>query len=235
MKIELDSNSNNNSNSNGVSDSDRDRDRDFYYRLSLSHGMIEGHALEGRIPLECNLDLLNYINFTKGCYVGQELVARTKHKGLVRKRMLPFSMIAKDMSNVLTGFGLLPPSQLEEILILHPPSTSSSSLDSSVSSTSILELVGTKLLREGAEAGEVVGVVNLGVDVGNTGAGVGVGVGLFRLKEVFGGNGVGPGNGPCSLKGLEGGEEGLRVQSYQPRWWPEFDPVTEKRMDDLSA
>ena len=33
---------------------------------------------------ECNLDLLNYISFSKGCYVGQELVARTKHKGLVR-------------------------------------------------------------------------------------------------------------------------------------------------------
>lgn len=32
------------------------------------------------IPLESNLDLLGSISFTKGCYVGQELTARTHFK-----------------------------------------------------------------------------------------------------------------------------------------------------------
>lgn len=32
------------------------------------------------IPLESNLDLLGSISFTKGCYVGQELTARTQFK-----------------------------------------------------------------------------------------------------------------------------------------------------------
>lgn len=32
------------------------------------------------IPLESNLDLLGSISFSKGCYVGQELTARTQFK-----------------------------------------------------------------------------------------------------------------------------------------------------------
>ncbi|KAH9331451.1 hypothetical protein KI387_003559, partial [Taxus chinensis] len=41
------------------------------------------------IPLEYNLAGLNAISFEKGCYVGQELVARTHHRGVIRKRILP--------------------------------------------------------------------------------------------------------------------------------------------------
>ncbi|MEN8236380.1 MAG: folate-binding protein [Pseudomonadota bacterium] len=41
------------------------------------------------IPLECNLDALNAIDWNKGCYMGQELTSRTKHLGIVRKRLLP--------------------------------------------------------------------------------------------------------------------------------------------------
>jgi folate-binding protein YgfZ len=44
------------------------------------HGVVDGRAVHNRIPLECNLDLLHYISFAKGCYVGQELTARTKFK-----------------------------------------------------------------------------------------------------------------------------------------------------------
>lgn len=46
----------------------------------LLFGIAEGPELANRIPLECNLDLLNYISFNKGCYVGQELTARTRFK-----------------------------------------------------------------------------------------------------------------------------------------------------------
>ena len=51
-----------------------------YNRIRLLNGLMEGPEIVNRIPLECNLDLLNYIDFTKGCYVGQELTARTKFK-----------------------------------------------------------------------------------------------------------------------------------------------------------
>ena len=62
----------------------------MYSRYRMVHGLPEGPEIVGRVPLEANLDLLGYISFKKGCYVGQELIARTKHTGLVRKRLLPF-------------------------------------------------------------------------------------------------------------------------------------------------
>lgn len=39
------------------------------------------------IPQEANLDLLGGINFTKGCYTGQEIVARLHYRGRVKQRM----------------------------------------------------------------------------------------------------------------------------------------------------
>jgi folate-binding protein YgfZ len=47
--------------------------------------IIKEHAL----PQESNMDLMNAIDFRKGCYVGQELTIRTRHRGVVRKRILP--------------------------------------------------------------------------------------------------------------------------------------------------
>ena len=45
------------------------------------------------IPLEYNMDGLNAISFSKGCYVGQELVARTHFRGIVRKRLMPLVLM----------------------------------------------------------------------------------------------------------------------------------------------
>ena len=43
--------------------------------------------IEKFIPQMVNLDLINGISFTKGCYTGQEIVARVQHKGKVKQRM----------------------------------------------------------------------------------------------------------------------------------------------------
>lgn len=42
------------------------------------------------VPQMVNLDLLGGISFTKGCYPGQEIVARTRYLGRVKRRMLRF-------------------------------------------------------------------------------------------------------------------------------------------------
>ncbi len=60
-----------------------------YDTLRVLHGALEGTEVDGAIPLECNLDLLNGVVFDKGCYLGQELTARTHFRGLLRKRCFP--------------------------------------------------------------------------------------------------------------------------------------------------
>lgn len=60
------------------------------HRLAL--GLPEGSTdfpVDKLLILEGNLDYLNGVSFTKGCYVGQEITARMKHRGKVRKRLLP--------------------------------------------------------------------------------------------------------------------------------------------------
>jgi len=44
---------------------------------------------ERAILLENNIDRLHGISWTKGCYMGQELTARTHYRGLVRKGLVP--------------------------------------------------------------------------------------------------------------------------------------------------
>ena len=39
------------------------------------------------LPQMLNLDRLGAVSFEKGCYVGQEIVARTQHLGRVKRRM----------------------------------------------------------------------------------------------------------------------------------------------------
>ncbi|HEY8574212.1 folate-binding protein YgfZ [Phenylobacterium sp.] len=40
-------------------------------------------------PIEANFDLLNGIDFKKGCFVGQETTSRMKRRGQIKNRMLP--------------------------------------------------------------------------------------------------------------------------------------------------
>ena len=59
------------------------------HRIAL--GIPEGgkdYDFGDAYPHEANFDLLKGVSFTKGCYVGQEIVARMQHKTVVRKRIV---------------------------------------------------------------------------------------------------------------------------------------------------
>jgi tRNA-modifying protein YgfZ len=51
-----------------------------------------------------NLDLLDGISFTKGCYTGQEIIARTQHLGRIKRRLYRLQLPAGDwqIGQVLT-------------------------------------------------------------------------------------------------------------------------------------
>lgn len=61
-----------------------------YHLRRLDHGVPESQDFgSGRMfALDADLDELHAISFDKGCYVGQELTARMKHRGTDRKRLL---------------------------------------------------------------------------------------------------------------------------------------------------
>lgn len=83
-------------------------DEAFYTHLCLKHCIPRaGFELipEKTIPLEANLEDLNALCFTKGCYLGQELTARTKHQGMVRKKLYPV-LIEGDINNEILEKGI---------------------------------------------------------------------------------------------------------------------------------
>lgn len=64
----------------------------FYHLKRYLNGVPEGQKellQDSTILHEANIDLMQGVDFRKGCYVGQELVIRTQHIGVVRKRVMP--------------------------------------------------------------------------------------------------------------------------------------------------
>jgi folate-binding protein YgfZ len=63
--------------------------------LRLALGVPDGSRdlpVEKALPMENGFDELNGVDWKKGCYMGQELTARTKYRALVRKRLLPVAV-----------------------------------------------------------------------------------------------------------------------------------------------
>lgn len=64
----------------------------MYERFGILNGVASGPPLVDKIPFQYNLDLLNGISFKKGCYLGQELISRAFHTGIVRRRVFPYHL-----------------------------------------------------------------------------------------------------------------------------------------------
>jgi folate-binding protein YgfZ len=72
-------------------------DEDSYqihrHRLGLPDGPPDLEP-EKTLLLEAGFDELNGVDWRKGCYMGQELTARTKYRGLIKRRLIPVTLEA---------------------------------------------------------------------------------------------------------------------------------------------
>ncbi len=62
-----------------------------YHSHRIALGVPEGgkdYAFGDTFPHEANLDLLHGVSFSKGCFVGQEVVSRMQHRSTARKRIV---------------------------------------------------------------------------------------------------------------------------------------------------
>lgn len=63
------------------------------YNFAVPDGSID-LIYDKSIPIEYGAEELNAISYTKGCYVGQEVISRTKYQGVVRKKI--YKLESKD-------------------------------------------------------------------------------------------------------------------------------------------
>ena len=73
-----------------------------WHKNRIAAGIPEGSVdliPERALMLEAGLDQLGAVDFEKGCYVGQEVTARTHYRGLVKRRLVPLT-VAGDPPNI---------------------------------------------------------------------------------------------------------------------------------------
>lgn len=194
------------------------------YALQLAlTGVFEGARAfpEGEaLPLESNIELLHGISFRKGCYLGQELTARTHFRGVVRKRLV--LLVARPLAEAAESE--LARSRLPEL----PAFSHLSSHERSLAAVILAQGGGgwDDLREEAAEDGtgvaaEVDTMVGLSLNDES-------GKSSAKLRAYMPSWGLGC--GLCRLSALDGRKIGgvlsnprgtLSVVPVRPDWWPE--------------
>ncbi|KAI9678653.1 MAG: Iron-sulfur clusters incorporation protein [Caeruleum heppii] len=205
-----------------------------YTHRRILHGVPEGQAEILRdisLPLESNLDYMHGVDFRKGCYVGQELTIRTRHTGVVRKRIVPVRVYAVDDEETPTS------------LTDHPSSSSDRSPDLPPSGTPVhkptdpkkrsvgkflagIHDVGLALCRlESMTALKLPGSSTAGSvrrrrDGGGEEGDGGEGGRRFVGEWVEGGQDDGGGGGKGDGSGKEEERRQVGIKAFVPGWWP---------------
>jgi folate-binding protein YgfZ len=231
-----------------------------YNVLRKFSGIAEGEELTGKTALEANQEWLGAVSFHKGCYLGQELTARTHHTGVIRKRIMPVILV--DVLQEIPRPWILAHQIQEgrkalfEELKGQPPLPSLSS--PSVGAMLTMMTIGSfgheeeakkeedvKVLMKKAEdfVSEIQDAVTPGVKIIDTADGKTIGqvvstpspgtpliLAQMRLDRV----GFGEGGTPWSRTNkilLGDVEKEYRYLPYTPLWWPTVDCATGKAKD----
>ena len=83
-----------------------------YEERRIRHGIPDGSRdikVEKYFWLETNAEKLNGVSFTKGCYVGQELTARMKHRTTLKKMIVPVQADSAITENTKILFAICSP------------------------------------------------------------------------------------------------------------------------------
>jgi folate-binding protein YgfZ len=75
------------------------------YELAICDGDVD-MLPDKALPPEYGIDMLHGISYSKGCYIGQEVIARTKYQGVVRKKICSVTLtnyLSDDLSNYHHG------------------------------------------------------------------------------------------------------------------------------------
>mmetsp|Transcript_7820 Transcript_7820/g.6988 ORF Transcript_7820/g.6988 Transcript_7820/m.6988 type:complete len:347 (+) Transcript_7820:29-1069(+) len=171
-----------------------------YLKYRYYNCIAEGLELLDQIPFEFNLDLLNYISFTKGCYLGQELIARTKFKGVIRKRLVPFirsDLLSNNQSNQTF-------STIDSNIISQLPIQSIDKVSNKLS-----------IYLNDQIIGEVVSSVS----------DKSIGLVLIRLENI---NNLSFESSNRTVISDESSDIRVPVTVYRPVWWPQLDNNTGK-------
>ncbi|KAF8943846.1 ccr4 associated factor [Haplosporangium gracile] len=176
-----------------------------YHVRRIVNGVPEGidDFIAGTsLPLECNLDYMNGVDFRKGCYVGQELTIRTYHKGITRKRIMPVQYFTPEdpepesiQFNKSASHVIPPQSELFPTKKTNPAA--------SVASTS-----SARPVRASGKTGS---------NVGN------IGLALVKLDHVKEGS-------TFDVMDREGAT--VRVKAFFPAWWPKQPESEESHGDE---
>ena len=59
-------------------------------RVAAGEPQVYSETSELFVAQMLNLDLIDALSFSKGCYTGQEIITRTQHLGRIKRRMLAF-------------------------------------------------------------------------------------------------------------------------------------------------
>ncbi|WP_341761348.1 folate-binding protein [Candidatus Tisiphia endosymbiont of Thecophora atra] len=75
----------------------------LYLQDKYNFAIVDGYEdliFNRSIPLEYGCEELNAVSYTKGCYIGQEVISRTKYQGVVRKKIFKLSV---NIDSINTG------------------------------------------------------------------------------------------------------------------------------------